>query len=342
LAKVRYVEAVVREEPVIAKRPYKGDPATGAEILVGSSGLLARVRYRPDKWPGVEKVNQYLEGCPLCRSLEAVYARQFNVTPLEQIEQETADRILSALAFKHRVPKPNLVLTDRCHEPGEGAFIEEVPPPPEGVKWTIQLCKGGLNLHVLLHEFRHYLSRLEGRPIDEDAAECYALQQVFGPGNACLKRSACCPQPQKSYKGDKRKVSHEGSSMRPIDLLRSWGPQHLAQGLERGYREVDVVTGRVGLKPHERPSFYLNLASAAGLGIGALMLKPPWDVVLAIWAGHHSTTLWDFLEEYVAGGGGGLSPKYSPTETPQYTPVKGEAGSVKATPTRVGRYRVVD
>lgn len=75
-------------------------------------------------------------------------------------------------------------------------------------------------------------------------------------------------------------------------ILIKWGPQHLAKGLERGFEELDKVI--VGWPV--QPSLVANVGCAIAGAAGGLMGPSPWDDILAIWGGHHSTTLWDYLE----------------------------------------------
>ena len=75
-------------------------------------------------------------------------------------------------------------------------------------------------------------------------------------------------------------------------ILVKWGPQHLAKGIERGLVELDGVI--VGWPV--QPSLVGNLAFTALGAVGAFMAPKPFDEIMAIWGGHHSTTLWDYLE----------------------------------------------
>lgn len=106
-------------------------------------------------------------------------------------------------------------------------------------------------------------------------------------------------------------------------ILVKWGPQHLAKGVERAFFELDKII--VGSPV--QPSLIGNLAMT-GLGaLGAFMTPSPWDEILAIYGGHHSTTLWDYLEA-------GLVPPplaraaltYMPT-TGQYVPTRPGLGT---------------
>jgi len=277
MVKVQAVEAVVRDEPVIASRPYHRDPKA-VKLQIGTSGLLARIRYKPDKFPGVEGVNKYLESCPICRSLEEVLARTWGVKPLEEIERETAEKMLATLAFKYGVPKPQLVLAESCSDPRFGVYQEGGP---------IVMCKGGLNARVLAHEFKHYLDKVQGRPISEPEAEKFALQETGGKSKVLY------------CEVNNHKFGEVKTVLTGLDILKYYGPQHLAKGIERGFEEVDRITGRAALPPHERPSFWGNVGMTVVGALGALLLPEPWDLVLAVWGGHHSTTLWDFAEEYI-------------------------------------------
>ena len=80
--------------------------------------------------------------------------------------------------------------------------------------------------------------------------------------------------------------------LKPKEVLVKVGPQHLAKGLERAFIELDKII--VGLPV--QPSLIGNIGMTL-LGVaGAFMAPKPFDEVLAILGGHHSTTLWDYLE----------------------------------------------
>ena len=75
-------------------------------------------------------------------------------------------------------------------------------------------------------------------------------------------------------------------------LLVKIGPQHLAKGVERAFDELDnIIVG----SPIQ-PSLAGNLGMSVLGAIGAFVAPKPYDEILAIWGGHHSTTLWDYLE----------------------------------------------
>jgi len=109
-------------------------------------------------------------------------------------------------------------------------------------------------------------------------------------------------------------------------ILIKWGPQHLAKGVERGLEELDKVI--VGWPV--QPSLVGNLGLAVLGAIGAFMAPAPFDEVLAIYGGHHSTTLWDYIEGMITPaararlGGAGLT--YIPT-TGQMVPTRPGLGA---------------
>ena len=218
--------------------------------------------------------------CLACGAVEEIMEKlKIAGTSLAEIEEESADKMLEVLARKHGVPKPKLVLAEECSDPQFGVYQEGGP---------IVLCRGGLNSHVLSHEFAHYLQKMRGEPISEEFAEKFSLAETRGK--------------EINLYSDKR--NHKFGEIKTVvtvsDLLKYWGPQHLGKGIERGLEEVDRVTGRAALPPHERPSLWGNVGMSVIGALGAVFLPAPWDLVLAVWGGHHSTTLWDYVEEYVA------------------------------------------
>lgn len=261
------------------------------EAQASPTTLIKHIREIRRKAEQLNK-NYNVSSCKLCESIEQTLT-QLNLShqSLSDYEQETADKMLEHLATKYNVPKPDLILTDQCSDPSLGMCCGNDEK-------TILMCKGSFSGHVLAHEFAHYLQHQNKENIgNEEEAEKFAINETQNK--------------EKILYRDKRFRFREEKLMEPVKLLTYWGPQHLAKGLERGFEEVDRVTGKTALKPVERPSFYLNVAGAIAGALGALYLGPPFDMVAAIWGGHHSTTLWDYAEEYIAPGTG------APTGSPQ-------------------------
>jgi hypothetical protein len=105
--------------------------------------------------------------CKSCGPIEE-WLGLLKTKPLEELERETADKVLTYLSQKYKVPKPELVITERCTEPSFGLYE----------KGKIAMCKGGVNIHVLAHEFKHYMDHLQGKPISEVEAERFAVQEM--------------------------------------------------------------------------------------------------------------------------------------------------------------------
>jgi len=79
------------------------------------------------------------------------------------------------------------------------------------------------------------------------------------------------------------------------------GAEFIAKGLERGFEEIDVVTNRALLKPHLRPSTWLNVGMGLATQLGAVFarIRRPWDLILVAEGSHHLTKIVDYVEEYV-------------------------------------------
>jgi len=140
------------------------------------------------------------------------------------------------------------------------------------------VCKTGVNLHVLAHEFRHHVQNEKGMHMDEGEAEKFAIG-LFESSN------------QKSlYKFHSH--SHSDSDM--VKTLRNtgviYGGQHAGKLLEMGLQWVDVQRpeGFLG-QPY---SLWGDILGTVGGVIGALKLRAPWDLLAALIGGHMSTDIW--------------------------------------------------
>jgi hypothetical protein len=132
---------------------------------------------------GVRAIRRYFESfnpqfdisrCAACGIPEAM---ERPARPgLREAEEEMAERVLEHLSAKYGVPKPKLRILERCptHPTDFGLYSGG----PEGDE--IVLCRGGASVHVLLHEFAHYLGRVRGRIVDEEEAERFAANEELG------------------------------------------------------------------------------------------------------------------------------------------------------------------
>lgn len=116
--------------------------------------------------------------CPLCskdvEELRQLLPKTHNYTSLTEIEEKMADKMLTYLSKKYHVPKPTLEITSECNDPAKGIHKESWL---DSTHDKIVLCKGGVNLHVLTHEFIHYLNHIHGKPQEETEVEQKALME---------------------------------------------------------------------------------------------------------------------------------------------------------------------
>lgn len=80
------------------------------------------------------------------------------------------------------------------------------------------------------------------------------------------------------------------------------GAEFTAKGLERVFEEIDTVMARAALKPHLRPSTWLNVGIGLATQLGAVFarVRRPWDLILVAEGAHHLTKIIDYVEEYVS------------------------------------------
>ncbi len=210
---------------------------------------------------------------------------------MKDIERKYAQDQILYLSLKHGVPPPKLTIREDCSDPNYGMHKCDL----KAKKGEIIICKGGANAHVIAHEFRHYLQCL-GKAIPEGDAEADA--EKFAEQELSQHKIV------KYQNYNKIEASDVGMK----EVLLVYGFQHLAKGLERGFKEIDRVTGREALAIWERPSFWLNTAIAVGvpIAVAAKAIPEDWAIPMLILGGHMSTTWWDYGEEQFFGGGQGL------------------------------------
>lgn len=104
-------------------------------------------------------------------------------------------------------------------------------------------------------------------------------------------------------------------------LLIKWGPQHIAKGVERALLEADKIIVGSPIQP----SLAGNIALTAIEAMAGFFAPSPWDEILITMGGHHSTTLWDYLEAMMTPaarvGLGRPTMTYIPT-TGQFVPTR--------------------
>lgn len=138
---------------------------------------LAKLR---TEWRRIIKDPTLSNECPLCSSdIEELRqllpkTKTHNYTSLTEIEEQMADKMLAFLSKKYDVPKPTLEITPECNDPNKGVHKESWLGSTHD---KIILCKGNVTLHVLVHEFEHYLNHVQGKPQDETEVEQKALRE---------------------------------------------------------------------------------------------------------------------------------------------------------------------
>jgi len=218
------------------------------------------------------------------------YHETFNPEKYLTMEKQLADELLEDLSKEHEVDKPELVISEDCHEPDVGRYSNG----------KIYMCKSGINLHVLGHEFKHHLQNSEGGHFWETEAESYSVD-LF--------------KPKKTLYYEK---NHDGSKMMSLnDIAVIYGGQHIGQGLERllEFLDTQYPEGLMGVKA----SLLGDVAGTVGGAYLAMELDPPYDLLAALIGGHVSTDLWEQAEEMMGGGTTArfTSPGYKYTSTPQ-------------------------
>ncbi|GAH09685.1 unnamed protein product, partial [marine sediment metagenome] len=99
-----------------------------------------------------------------------VAAHEIDVNDFLVMEREMAEKLLVKLSKKYGVEPPELIINEECHEPMIGLYTNK----------RIMMCKTGINLHVLAHEFWHHVQKENGMHLDEGEAETFAVE-FFNP-----------------------------------------------------------------------------------------------------------------------------------------------------------------
>ena len=193
---------------------------------------------------------------------------------LKDMESDLAKRVLESLSAKYRVEPPRLEISGSCHEPDEGYYRGG----------AIHLCQGGVNLHVLLHEFKHYYDHKAGRSLDEREAEDFAVETV---------EKGLYPPEAKHY--------HSGSKMDSAkDIALVIGGVNIGWGI--GYAaKVYVDPLAPGVVLGQDPSLLIDAGGTIIGIIGAWKLKRDILKKLAAYIGAGlSVHLWEDLMKILA------------------------------------------
>jgi len=105
------------------------------------------------------------------------------------------------------------------------------------------------------------------------------------------------------------------------------GGQHAAAVVERLAVWIDEKMGRAALRPHLRPSTYINLAGgAAAVGVGSTVAPRGADEFVSSMGWHMTTKLWPVVEEYLTAPAS-TPPRHTPP--PRQAPPPGTPSQVR-------------
>jgi len=187
------------------------------------------------------------------------------------LEREMAEKVIAKLSEKYGVKPPELVISDECHNPMTGLYTVD----------RIMVCKTGVNLHVLGHEFWHHVQKEKGMHMDEGEAEKFAIDLFAAPHQKGLYSN------HEHSHTDRKMVK----SIKQVGVI--YGLQQLGFAADYGLKYADTLRpeGILG----QPISLWGDLLGAIGGVLGALYLKAPYDQVAAMVGGYLSTDLWNQL-----------------------------------------------
>lgn len=191
------------------------------------------------------------------------------------MEKEMAENLIAKLSVKYGVKPPKLVISDKCHEPNAGLYSAG----------QIMVCKTGVNLHVLAHEFWHHVQKEKGMHMDEGEAEKFALDLFKA-------------QPQKGLYSIHAHPFTDSKMVKSIkDVGVIYGLQQLGYAADYALKYADTLrpVGFLG----QPISFWGDILGTIGGIVGALKLRAPYDLAAAMVGGYLSTNLWNQLARMI-------------------------------------------
>ncbi len=205
-----------------------------------------------------------------------IAAHEVDVEDFLVLEREMAEKVIIKLSEKYGVDPPELVISDECYEPMIGLYT----------LGRIMVCKTGVNLHVLVHEFWHHVQAKNGMHLDEGEAEKFAITLFASP-------------PQKGLYAFHSSSHNERKMVEPIDRtigleelnVKDVGIIYVLNGLglaaDYGIKELDTLRpeGFMG----QPVSFWGELGGAVLGFIGAVKLPAPLNLV-SVMIGSYLTT----------------------------------------------------
>ena len=187
------------------------------------------------------------------------------------MEREMAEKLITQLSEKYGVEPPKMEILDTCHEPSDAVYSDGY----------IYVCRSGVNLHVLAHEFWHHVQAEKGRHLDEGEAEKFAVDLFEAP-------------PQKALYALHKYSNNDAKMVKTIkDVGVLYGLQQVGFGANYALKWADtqMPAGFLG----QPVSLWGDIIGAVSGVLGALYLKDPFDLAAAMVGGYLSTDLWNHL-----------------------------------------------
>ena len=234
------------------------------------------------------------------------------------LEREIAEKVIVKLSEKYGVEPPELVISDECYEPEIGLYTPG----------RIMVCKTGVNLHVLAHEFWHHIQARNGMHMDEGEAEKFAITLFASPPHKGLYAF------HNHSHNDKKMTIRDTGPADWKDVGVIYGGELLGFSTGYGLRYLDTLRpeGWMG----QPLSFWGDILGAAGGVIGALYLDAPLNLLSALVGGYLATDLVNHIIRIAPIAVVAVPPTvYTPPIQYVPPPVTG------VTPVTVGRYQIV-
>ena len=202
-----------------------------------------------------------------------------NHTPdIPVLEEKMLGEALSTLAKRENVPVPRLVLDPTCNNPNKGSYVDK----------TITMCKGSGSLHVITHEFSHYLDDLHGKPVDEEKAEHYA--------DAVTRKSLNAYSSNDNVRSFRMAFASKAAVKETTTI---YGSQLATVGVAQLNNYLDG--NYAGAVMGQDPSIAVDSGIAIVGAVGSLKLKAPWNMVSGIIGGYCLADLANrLIQKYVA------------------------------------------
>ena len=187
------------------------------------------------------------------------------------MEQQMATKIIAQLSKKYGVEPPEVIISDKCFEPMFGIYT----------KGKIGVCKTGVNLHVLVHEFKHHLQAENGSHFDEGEAERFAINLFKTPNHKRLYAF------HNASLNDKKMIRNSKLDKKDVGVV--YGGELLGYSTAYALKYLDTLrpAGFMG----QPLSFWGDLIGAAGGALGAIYWRAPYSLLSALVGGYLATDL---------------------------------------------------